>query len=116
MICGNIDLDLLSLFPQKDARIMGRMGREGKLFKVNNGGERNERANIQMRKKGLYIAPARNLTFTGTLTWKFRPWGQNFRPPYKISGPNFRPPYRGLHHKRLSGISQGQKLWNFRPP
>jgi hypothetical protein len=40
MIGGNIDLDLLSLFPQKDARIMGEMGRKGKLFKVNNGGER----------------------------------------------------------------------------
>jgi hypothetical protein len=57
MIGGKVDLDLLSLFPQKDARIMGGMGRKGKLFKVNNGGERNGRANLQMRKKGLYIAP-----------------------------------------------------------
>jgi hypothetical protein len=40
LIGGNIDLDLLSLFPQKDARIMGGMGRKSKLFKVNNGGER----------------------------------------------------------------------------
>jgi hypothetical protein len=40
MIGGNVDLDLLSLFPQKDARIMGGMGRKGKLFKVNSGGER----------------------------------------------------------------------------
>jgi hypothetical protein len=38
-IGGNVDLDL-SHFPQKDARIMGGMGRKGKLFKVNNGGER----------------------------------------------------------------------------
>jgi hypothetical protein len=68
MIGGNVDLDLLFLFPQKDARIMGGMGRKSKLFKVNNGGERNGRANLQMRKKGLYIAPARNLTVTGTLT------------------------------------------------
>jgi hypothetical protein len=58
MIGGNVDLDILSLFPQKDARIMGGMGRKGKLFKVNNGGERNGRANLQMRKKGLYISPA----------------------------------------------------------
>jgi hypothetical protein len=57
VIGGNVDLDLLSLFPQKDARIMGGMGRKGKLFKVNNGGERNGRANFQIRKKGLYIAP-----------------------------------------------------------
>jgi hypothetical protein len=64
MIGGKVDLDLLSLFPQKDARIMGGMGRKGKLFKVNNGGERNGRADLQMRKKGLYIAPARNLTIT----------------------------------------------------
>jgi hypothetical protein len=28
MIGGNVDLDLLSLFPQKDARIMGGMGRK----------------------------------------------------------------------------------------
>jgi hypothetical protein len=40
MIGGNVDLDLLSLFSQKDARIMGGMGRKGKLFKVNNGGAR----------------------------------------------------------------------------
>jgi hypothetical protein len=53
MIGGKVDLDLLSLFPQKDARNMGGMGRKGKLVKVNNGGERNGRANFQMRKKGL---------------------------------------------------------------
>jgi hypothetical protein len=75
MIGQNVDLDLLSLFPQKDARIMGGMERKGKLFKVNNRGERNGRANLQMRKKGLYIAPARNLTVTGILTQKFHPRG-----------------------------------------
>jgi hypothetical protein len=85
MIGGNVDLDLLSLFPQKDARNMGGMERKGKLFKVNNGGERNGRANLQMRKKGLYIAPAQNLTVTGTLIRKFRPWGRNFWPRGGIS-------------------------------
>jgi hypothetical protein len=40
VIGRNIDLDLLSLFPQKDARNMGGMERESKLLKVNNGGER----------------------------------------------------------------------------
>jgi hypothetical protein len=96
----NVDLDLLSLFPQKDARIMGEMGRKGKLFKVNNRGERNGRANLQMRKKGLYIAPARNLTVTGFLTRKFRPRGRNFRPGGGISGPliKFLPPYCRVHH------------------
>jgi hypothetical protein len=87
MIGGNVDLDLLSLFSQKDATIMGEMGRKGKLFKVNNGGERNERANLQMRKKKLYIAPARNLTVIGILTRKFRPLGRNFRPGGGISAP-----------------------------
>jgi hypothetical protein len=32
-IGGNVDLDLLSNFPQEYARIMGGMGRNGKLFK-----------------------------------------------------------------------------------
>jgi hypothetical protein len=71
------------------------MGRKGKLFKVNNGGERNVRANLQMRNKGLYIAPAQNLTITGILTQKFRPQGgRNFRPGGRISGPGaeFPPP------------------------
>jgi hypothetical protein len=63
------------------------MGRKGKLFKVNNGGEKNGRANLQMRKKGLYIAPARNLTVTGILTQKFWPRGRNFRPGGGISAP-----------------------------
>jgi hypothetical protein len=40
VIGRNVDLDLLSLFPKKYARIMGGMERKGKLFKVNNGGER----------------------------------------------------------------------------
>jgi hypothetical protein len=39
-IGGNIDLDLLSLFPKKDVRNMEGMERESKLLKVKNGGER----------------------------------------------------------------------------
>jgi hypothetical protein len=42
LIGGKIDLDLLSLFPQKDARNIGGMERESKLLKVNNEGEREE--------------------------------------------------------------------------
>jgi hypothetical protein len=49
VIDGNIDIDLLSLFPQRYARIMGGIGRNwemGKISKVNNGGrERGKRAN-----------------------------------------------------------------------
>ena len=51
LIGGNVDLDLLSLYPQEYARIMGEMGRNGKLFKVNNGGERVGRGHFQMGKK-----------------------------------------------------------------
>ena len=39
-IGGALDLDLLSPFPQKDARNSGGIKRRIKLFKVNNGGER----------------------------------------------------------------------------
>ena len=39
---GLVDLDLLSQIPKKDARIMGGRREEGKLLKVNNGGERVE--------------------------------------------------------------------------
>jgi hypothetical protein len=52
LIGGKIDLDLLSLFPQKDARNMGGMERESKLLKVNNGGEREGVANSPRKKKG----------------------------------------------------------------
>jgi hypothetical protein len=107
---GKVDLDVLSLFPQKDARIMGGMGRKGKLFKINNGGERKGRANLQMRKKGLYIAPARNLTVTGFLTRKFRPRGRNFRPPIK-----FPPPTAGCTTAREKGLSRILQGRNFRP-
>jgi hypothetical protein len=40
VIGGNVDLDLLSLFPQRYARIMGGMEEGGQAFKINNGGER----------------------------------------------------------------------------
>jgi hypothetical protein len=36
----NIDLDLLSLFPKKYARIMGGMEEGGQALKLNNEGER----------------------------------------------------------------------------
>jgi hypothetical protein len=45
LIGRNIDLDLLTIFPQKGSISMGGMGSKGKLFKINNG-----RANLQMRK------------------------------------------------------------------
>jgi hypothetical protein len=38
VIGENVDLDLLSLFLQKDARIMEGMEEEGQALKINNGG------------------------------------------------------------------------------
>jgi hypothetical protein len=55
VIGGNVDLDLLPLFPQKDARIMEGMERKGKLFKVNNGGERVPNSCLaQGGRRGIY--------------------------------------------------------------
>jgi hypothetical protein len=55
MIGENVDLDLISLFPQKDARIMGGMGRKGKLFKVNNGGERKWKSQLRSEEGNDYL-------------------------------------------------------------
>jgi hypothetical protein len=57
LIGGKIDLDLLSLFPQKDARNMGGMERESMLLKVNNGGEREGIATSLRWKKGTFYSP-----------------------------------------------------------
>jgi hypothetical protein len=58
LIGGKIDLDLLSLFPQKDARNMRGMERESKLLKVNNGEEREGVATSPRKKKGPFIVPS----------------------------------------------------------
>ena len=60
LIGGNVDLDLLSLFPQKDARIMGGRGRNGKLFKDNNGGERIGRVVRTKEEEGSYLKLSQN--------------------------------------------------------
>jgi hypothetical protein len=57
LIGGNIDLDLLSLFPQKDARIMGGMEEGGQACKVNNGGERNPFCGWLKEEEGVFIPP-----------------------------------------------------------
>jgi len=44
LIGGDVDLDLLSLFPQNQARIIGGMERKQAFFKGNNGGERESRS------------------------------------------------------------------------
>jgi hypothetical protein len=58
LIGGNVDLDLLSLFPQDLARIMGGGGEREQSFKVNNGGERKSQKLTPLGKKGaLYRSP-----------------------------------------------------------
>jgi hypothetical protein len=54
VIGGNVDLDLLSLFPQKDSRSMGGMEEGGHAFKVNNGGERNPKCGWLKEKEGVF--------------------------------------------------------------
>jgi hypothetical protein len=55
VIGGNVDLDLLSLFPQKDSRSMGGMEEGGQAFKVNNGGERNPKRSWLKEEEGVFI-------------------------------------------------------------
>jgi hypothetical protein len=88
VIGGNVDLDLLSLFPQKDARIMGGMGRKGKLFKVNNGGERKRKSQLPNEEEGALYS-------SRMISDRYR----NFNPEIPASGAefparrrNFRPP------------------------
>jgi hypothetical protein len=121
VIGGNVDLDLLSPFPQKDARIMGGMGRKGKLFKVNNGGKRKWKSQHPNKEEGALYSPRmksdRYRNFNPeipALGAEFPARGQNFCPPYKISAPLTEGCTRA-REKGLSEISQGQKLWNFRP-
>jgi hypothetical protein len=57
LIGGNIDLDLLSLFPQKYARIMGGMEEGGQACKVNNGGGRSPIHGCSKEEEGVFIPP-----------------------------------------------------------
>jgi hypothetical protein len=58
LIGGNVDLDLLSLFPQEYAKNHGRKQELGQTLKVNNGGERWEKATSPRRKKGVLYTPS----------------------------------------------------------
>ena len=50
-IGGNVDLDLLSLFPQRYARIMGGIERGASFSKVNNGGRERGKPLGKVRKQ-----------------------------------------------------------------
>jgi hypothetical protein len=88
VIGGNVDLDLLSCFPQKDARIIGGIERKGKLFKVNNGGERVPNScPAQGGRMGIYT-PLQKCDRWGNLDRLFLAWTGFFRP--KICPPTGR--------------------------
>jgi hypothetical protein len=119
MIGGNVDLDLLSLFPKKMQESWEGWGGRASSSRSTMEERENGSANVQMRKRGLYIAPARNLTVTGILTRKFWPRGRNFWPGGGISAPLIKfpapLPIEGCttaREKGLSKILQGRKLWN----
>jgi hypothetical protein len=57
MIDGDVDLDLLSLFPQIDSTSMGGIESRASFFKVNNGKERVGRSNSPRGKKGTFYSP-----------------------------------------------------------
>jgi hypothetical protein len=54
LIGGNVDIDLLCLFPQKDARNMRGKEEGGQAFKINNGGERSPKNVVSSRRKKGY--------------------------------------------------------------
>jgi hypothetical protein len=84
MIGGNVDLDLLSLFPQKDARIMRGMGRKGKLFKVNNGGERKWKSQPPNEEEGAFYSPLTKSNHYRNFNPEILARGRNFRPLIKF--------------------------------
>jgi hypothetical protein len=65
VIGGNVDLDLLSLFPQKDARIMGGKEEGEKAFKVN---RETQFVLSPRRKKGYLYPPIKYVTVGVTNT------------------------------------------------
>src|SRR6266699_3459596 len=72
VIGGNVDLDLLSLFPQKDSRIMGGMKEGGQALKVNNGGERNPKRVCLKEEEGVFIGGWKSGRWKN-LDWVFWP-------------------------------------------
>ena len=81
LIGGNVDLDLLSLFPQKYARSMGGNKREASFSKGNNGGEREGEKLQPKEEEGAFYTP----------TTKYDRWSQieSFQTKTGLSGPDF---------------------------
>jgi hypothetical protein len=75
LIGRNIDLDLLSLFPQDYARIMGGRGRESKASRSTMEERENRKPPAQGGTRGPFIGPPRKLAVAGHLPRSLRPWG-----------------------------------------
>ena len=83
LIGGNVDLDLLSLFPKKYARSMGGNKREASFSKGNNGGEREGEKLQPKEEEGAFYTP----------TTKYDRWSQieSFQTKTGLSGPYTEP-------------------------
>jgi hypothetical protein len=122
VIGGNVDLDLLSIFPQKDVRIMGGMKEGGQAFKVQQWRREREEATSPRRKKGaFYRSPHENRrcrplspespAFGG---WRLRVGAKKPLPP-SLHGAT----PRVLEVQRLgmeSSVPGGQSLWSGKVP
>ena len=74
MIGGNVDLDLLSLFPQEGARIIGGIERKQSSRKVNNGGERAaKRLENRWGRRPPFIAPTKSNRYSRFCTAVVQP-------------------------------------------
>jgi hypothetical protein len=65
VIGGNVDLDLLSFSLKKIQEAWEEWRREGKLLKVNNGGEREGVATAQGGRRGPFIALPTKIAIAG---------------------------------------------------
>jgi hypothetical protein len=76
VIGGNVDLDLLSIFPQKDARIMGGMKEGGQAFKVQQWRrEREKKLPAQGGRRGPFIGLPTKIAIAGHFLRSLRPLG-----------------------------------------
>jgi hypothetical protein len=93
LIGRNVDLDLLSLFPQDYARIMGGGGRESKASRSIMEEREITEAIAQGGRSGPFIGPPRKLAVAGHLPRSLWPWGGGVSGPkspamsHKVSEP-----------------------------
>jgi hypothetical protein len=105
LIGGNIDLDLLSLFPKRYARIMGGMERGASFPRSTMDGEKEREekwANQGIRRGWVFIPPPVKIAITA-----FMP--DNLAPRAKIR-PKTRP-YRDMHAQKFEGADYPAKIW-----